>query len=173
MKNPEYVGRHQLRTIRGRLFFLLCAAVVFAVDQISKYAVVSHMVIYETIPVIGGFFHLTYIINYGASFGMLQHQAGLFIGLSILVLLFICWTVFFWTGIDRTTRILLGVVAGGALGNLVDRLRYGSVVDFLDFQGIWSYIFNAADMAVVCGGLILAYMIIMGGGAREKRKPKH
>lgn len=166
-------GNQRKNDAKGKIGFLLGALFVLIADQISKYLVLTRMELYETIPVIPGFFHLTYILNSGASFGMLQQKTLLFILLTSLVILFMIWAVFFWQGLDRPVRILLGLIAGGALGNLADRIRFGAVVDFVDFRGIWPYIFNVADVAVVCGGILLAIIYMYAEWQKSGGKPKH
>lgn len=166
-------GNQRKNDAKGKIGFLLGALLVLIADQISKYLVLTRMELYETIPVIPGFFHLTYILNSGASFGMLQQKTLLFILLTSLVILFMIWAVFFWQGLDRPVRILLGLIAGGALGNLADRIRFGAVVDFVDFRGIWPYIFNVADVAVVCGGILLAIIYMYAEWQKSGGKPKH
>jgi len=157
----------------GALWFFFCAIAVFVIDQICKAAVTANMALYESIPLIQDFFHLTFIFNSGASFGMMKDWTYLFIVTSAAVVLFIVWIVFFWKGIDLTSKVLMGFITGGALGNLADRLRYGAVVDFLDFRGIWPFIFNTADMAVICGGLALALLILIDEWRTGKARPKH
>ena len=154
---------------------MICAAGIYAADRVSKMSIVSSLSVGESIPVIPGFFHLTFIYNTGASFGMLQDKGVFFIIINSLILIGICWAVFFRKEMTTAGRILLGVVAGGALGNMTDRLCYGAVVDFLDFRGIWPYIFNIADMAVICGGFLFALLIILTDRkpGKEKAKPKH
>lgn len=145
----------------GNIWYLFCAFAVFAIDQLSKHAILSKMNLNETIPLIPGFFHLTFIYNTGASFGILKDNALFFMITNGLIVLFICFVVFFRKWTRRAVKVLLGLITGGALGNLADRLHYGAVVDFLDFRGIWPYIFNAADTAVVCGGILLAIAILL------------
>ena len=168
-----YEPRHKIKKPEGKLGFFICALSVLAMDQLSKNYILSALSLQESLPLIPDFFHLTYIRNSGVSFGMLQDKAIVFTLASGLVIFCICWAAFFWKGFDRLTRILFGFITGGALGNLADRLRYGAVVDFLDFRGIWPYIFNLADMAVVCGGIILALVIVLSERNAVKEDPKH
>ena len=108
---------------------------------------------YETIPIIPNVFHLTYIENPGAAFGMMAHQTGFFIITTFLV---IGITLFFYRKIVKSTlmQLEIGLIIGGSLGNLADRIRIGQVVDFLDFR-IWP-VFNFADTAIVIGvGLLI------------------
>jgi signal peptidase II len=159
----------------AKVMFVLCAAGIFAADQVSKAAVVSLMRANESIPLVRGFFHLTFIYNTGASFGMMQGNNSVFIITNASIILMIIVAVFFLKGITPLGRALLGLIAGGAAGNVADRARYGAVVDFLDFRGIWNYIFNVADAAVVCSAILFALVIIFDIGApgKLKSKPRH
>ena len=168
-----YSPRHSRWATDGRMGFFLHSLVVYTVDQLSKWLVVANIGYLQSVPVIPGFFHLTHILNNGASFGLLRDRVGLFIWITGFALAFILWLVFFWNGATKPIRLLLGLVAGGALGNLSDRMRYGAVVDFLDFRGIWAYIFNVADIAVVCGGILLGIVLLLDSAGEAIRKPRH
>ncbi|MDR0465961.1 MAG: signal peptidase II [Deltaproteobacteria bacterium] len=132
-----------------------------AADQLTKALIAAHIPLHRSIPAIPGFFDLTHIHNRGAAFGFLnspdiEWQFWLFLGATFLALLGIF-------SLARNTRhdpLLfsgLGLIVGGATGNLVDRLRYRSVLDFLDFYiGDWHWpAFNVAD-AAICVGAFLA-----------------
>ncbi|MDR0468779.1 MAG: signal peptidase II [Peptococcaceae bacterium] len=159
--------------LTGKLWFFICLLAVACIDQISKRAVVSMLVPYQSIPIIPGFFHITFIYNSGATFGMLQGRGTFFIIAACLMTLAICWFALFHRGLGTAPRIILGLITGGALGNLTDRLHYGAVVDFIDFRGIWPYIFNAADSAIVCGGFLLAICFLYEESKTKKTMPKH
>lgn len=131
---------------------------VLALDRLSKMIIQANLDLGQSIPVIPGFFDLTYILNSGAAFGMLQGKTGFFILTSLLVLGGIFFFQHRLPKEEKLMRICLGMIAGGAIGNLTDRLLTGKVIDFLDFK-IWSYIFNVADSMIVVGGLILVYLI--------------
>ena len=136
------------------MLLLLIAAFVVAVDQFTKYLVTSNMSEGMGIPIIDGIFHLTFILNPGAAFGILENNRWFFVvtALSVLIFLF-----YYRRAIMAESKlVLLGIAlfAGGALGNLIDRIRTGLVIDFFDFR-IWP-IFNVADIAICLGvGLIL------------------
>lgn len=135
------------------MIFLLVIVGVLTVDQLTKYIVQSNMIEGQSMPVINGIFHLTYVRNPGAAFGIFPDRTSFFILVTLLVILMV---VIFYRQIPREKllmRIALGLMVGGALGNLLDRLRLGKVVDFFDFQ-VWP-VFNIADMAVVVGVGIL------------------
>lgn len=135
------------------IYTALCITLL---DQITKYTVTASMDLGETLPLWKGIFHLTYIINPGAAFGILPHQSAFF--LAIVAALFL---VFIWLRkrIPETPfyfPIAIGLLLGGALGNAIDRVRISGVIDFLDFR-IWP-IFNVADIAVCVGvALIVLY----------------
>ena len=177
MSEPRHVQRDIGWQDRGRssgiLWYFCIVPIILALDQITKALVVSRMELYESIAVIPDFFHLTYILNTGASFGILQDHFMLFVIVTCLVVVFILWAVLFWSGAGKLIRIVLGLITGGAIGNLIDRIRFGAVVDFFDFRGIWSYIFNVADMAVVCGGFLLIIAILAEESKTSESKPKH
>lgn len=136
-------------------------AIAFAVlvlDQLTKYYIQLNMFPGMSIPVIDEIFHITYILNPGAAFGILQHQRWFFV--LVAVLLF-AGLLYFYPRMPKGSRLLplaAGLQAGGAAGNVVDRVKTGYVVDFLDFR-IWP-VFNIADMAIVCGvGLFIYYLL--------------
>ena len=136
------------------MYFWLTVSLVFIVDQISKYILQLNMAKYESIPIIPQVFYLTYIENPGAAFGILAHYTNFFIMTTLLV---IGVTLFFYRKIVVTSTLMqleVGLIIGGSLGNLADRIRIGHVVDFLDFR-IWP-VFNFADTAIVVGvGLLI------------------
>jgi len=135
-------------------------AVSIIIDQITKYIVRTNMVLGESIPVIENVFHITYFRNSGAAFGILQGQTTL---LTVLPIILIAAILFFLTAKTRENHFLLplslALICSGGIGNLIDRLRFGAVVDFLDFRVF--PIFNVADSCVVIGcGLLIIYMFV-------------
>lgn len=143
----------------GRLIGL--AALVFALDQIVKALVLSHMAPSQVITVIPGCFDLVNVRNRGAAFGFLNRadiewQFWLFMAATGIAL----WAIFALARQARRQKLLLsglGLILGGALGNMADRIRYRAVVDYLDFYwGDWHWpAFNVADMGI-CIGVFLA-----------------
>ncbi|MDK2925203.1 MAG: signal peptidase [Bacillota bacterium] len=132
------------------------AGLVLLLDQITKLAVRRYLLPGESLPVLPGIFHLSYVQNPGAAFGILKYQTGFFIAITALVVAAI---IFYAPRVDPgLLRVALALELGGALGNLIDRLRFGYVVDFLDFR-IWP-VFNVADMAIVIGvGLLFVHFL--------------
>ncbi len=134
---------------------MVCAVVLL--DQLSKYYIVGAMSEGMSIPVVKGVFHITYILNAGAAFGIMENQRWFFIFIAcVLLVLFL----FFYRRIISQPLFLqtgLALFAGGAVGNLIDRIRIGKVVDFFDFR-IWP-VFNIADIAICVGAGCILWMI--------------
>ena len=128
---------------------------VFVIDQLVKHLVVSTMHLGQSFPVIKGIFHITYVLNPGAAFGMLEHQRWFFIVVALAAVLL---GVFFYRKLQQESILMrsgAGLLLGGAVGNLADRIQSGLVVDFLDFR-VWP-VFNIADIAICAGAGILIY----------------
>ena len=133
----------------------LAAVAVILTDQASKYVIARHMALHESVPVIPGFFHITYILNKGAAFGFLENKQWLFIAVAaaLFLLYFICRK---HQPKKRIVRCGMGFLLGGALGNAVDRFFFGAVTDFFDFR-VWP-VFNVADIGIIIGvGLLVLY----------------
>ncbi len=146
---------------KGRIFYLLLAVVVFLLDQASKAMVVYSLPPGITRRVIPGLFNLTHLRNRGAAFGLFADGnstvvSAFLIGFSVVALVLVV-TLLVRGAVSGLGGWGLGLILGGALGNLFDRLRSGSVVDFLDFHlaGYHWPAFNLADSAIVLGALIL------------------
>ena len=146
------------------LLFLL----ILIGDQVSKYVVVTEMVPGESLPIIGEFFHLTYVLNPGAAFGLFAHQRWFFV---IIALVLIGAVIYFYPRLKREGAMLhYGTVAmaAGAIGNLIDRIRTGLVIDFFDFR-VWP-VFNVADIAIVLGVIAMIYAILFQSDERERKR---
>lgn len=129
-------------------------------DQVTK-VVIRQMLLdagTPSIPLIGGWIKLTYVENRGAAFGLLQNQSIFFIAVGVLVIGGILVGHRFVPGHKTSLAICLGMQLGGATGNLIDRMRYGHVFDFVDLT-YWP-VFNVADSAIVIGVAILAYHLL-------------
>lgn len=146
--------------------YILLALGLLAVDQWSKWLVISKMTQGESIPIVDGIFFLTYVRNPGAAFGMLPYKTALFIVVTIAVLLGIA---VFHKRIPQGKVLLkagLALQVGGAVGNLIDRLRFGQVIDFFDFR-VWP-VFNMADIGIVIGvGILFLELFKTNRSARE------
>ncbi|MFH1784431.1 MAG: signal peptidase II [bacterium] len=143
---------------KSLMIIYVIALVLLILDQISKYIIANNMLPGESLPVINNIFHITYVENTGAAFGILKGQNFFFIVISIIAIVYIVF--FSKKALGRTIlpTVSLGIILGGILGNLADRLRLGCVVDFLDFQ-IWP-VFNVADSGISVGAALLIIYLI-------------
>ena len=144
---------------------LLVSAFLVLADQVTKIIVRKHMVLYESIPVIDNFFYLTFLTNDGMAFGI-NFPFGIYIFTSISIILTILLLYYLWTIKSEGIVIRTGIsmILSGAIGNLIDRIYLGDVVDFLDFAiGSYHwYVFNLADSYVTIGmALVLFDSIIL------------
>lgn len=152
MKN---IRRLYMRFVFAGIFFLY-----FGIDRLTKYLVVSAMQLQETIPVVKDVFHITYIRNAGAAFGILQNKVTFFIVVAFLSVFMIVFYAFSRQADKIWVQVALGSLLGGACGNLFDRIMYGYVIDFLDFRYIDFPIFNFADVVIDIGIVMLCWEII-------------
>jgi len=151
--------------------FYTIAFTITILDQLSKFLVQQKLDLGQVIPVIPSFFNLTYVLNPGAAFGFLSGASAAFRGpffitISALAVLFILYYRSRHRGMGLVPSVALAFILGGALGNLIDRLRLGVVVDFLDFYHR-SYhwpAFNLADSAITVGVALMVFEIIMDRG---------
>jgi len=144
---------------------LFVSAIMVIADQISKTVVRNTMSLYESIPVIPEFFHLTYVTNDGMAFGI-NFPLGIYVfsAISIIFTGFLFW--YLWSIKDDEIVVRTGValILAGAIGNLIDRILLGEVVDFLDFMigDFHWYVFNLADSCVTVGlGFVLYDSLIL------------
>ncbi len=173
---------------RSYLIIGLISGVVI-IDQITKFTVKKLMFLYERIEIVGAFFQLTYIENPGMAFGIQMENKILFTVLSIGAAIIVAVYLFRMREEKFLLQIALGLILGGAIGNLIDRLIYGKVVDFLDFEFFdisvpafnflfldfpgydltrWP-VFNMADSSVTVGMVIITWMILF---VKDKTNPE-
>ena len=143
--------------------YIIIILVLAALDQITKQLMynVSGGVQGFSIPIIDKFFHLTYVENHGGVFGLLQGKINLFtIASAILIIYVIAVEYKNFKNYSKWTKIGVAVIAAGAMGNMIDRILRGYVIDMIDFRGIWAFVFNVADMYLTFGVAILLLMIL-------------
>ena len=151
------------------MFILFMAIITFVLDRVSKMGVLKFVFDLDfpdpakfgnSVPIIEDIFHLTYHGNTGMAFGMLAGNKALLIGLCAVILTLICFVIYKWKPKKWVEKIAFGMIIGGAIGNVVDRIMYGFVIDFLDFRLINYPIFNLADCFVVVGAIMLCIYIV-------------
>ncbi|MBE3036803.1 MAG: signal peptidase II [Candidatus Atribacteria bacterium] len=147
--------------------YILFALFIIFLDQVSKIYIQYNMHIGESIPVIEGIFHITYIENPYTAFVLFRYQTIFFViaaSISVILIVLIYKKIIFKK--DPFMYIPLTLVLGGAVSNLIDRVRIdGKVIDFIDFR-IWP-VFNFADSAIVCGMLVLLIHVLFRAPERE------
>jgi signal peptidase II len=153
---------------------ILIAAVVVVLDQISKFFVMRDLKPVSDIPVWDGVLHFHYAENTGASFGMFPGLKWVFLVVSILFVVGVfIFVLIKRKNIDTFALVTLGLICGGALGNAIDRIRVGYVIDFVYVKLINFAIFNVADSCIVVGGILLGvYVIFIYKEPHEKDMPK-
>lgn len=139
---------------------------VLVLDQWSKWMVASRMDLFDSFPIIPGILWFSYVHNRGAAFSMLEGGTIFFIISAVLIIVGI--TVYnILTRLNPMARIVTGLIVGGAAGNFIDRCRFGYVLDFIDIH-IWP-VFNIADMALTCGGILFFIYFLQ----QERANVKH
>lgn len=152
-------------------YWLWIAGAVLALDQASKWLALEKLVLHESIPLMP-LLNLTLVYNKGAAFGFLSTASGwqnlFFIGIALVATVVILYLLKRMGGKDRLMALALMLILGGAIGNLIDRLLYGHVVDFIDvYFGTWHWpAFNVADSAITIGAVMIALDAI-GIGRRQ------
>ena len=143
------------------MYFYVPMLVFLVLDQLLKYWIRSNMTIGQSIPVISGIFHITYIENPGAAFGILANHRILFLLLTIAITGIMVYLYLSLRNKKSLAALSLGLVISGAAGNFIDRFLRGTVTDMFDFQ-IWP-IFNIADICICVGIALLCYVLIFKG----------
>jgi signal peptidase II len=147
--------------------------VVLALDQFTKHLVEKHMRMFEVVPVVRGFFNLTRVRNKGAAFSLFStapdgFRSAFFISVSLVAVAVIA--IMIRKANDRLLVVSFALIAGGAVGNLVDRVRYGEVVDFIQwYVKSWYWpSFNVADSAITVGVALLVIDMLFGASTKSQ-----
>lgn len=163
MAIPDAFNRGAARTLP----LFLIALTVIGVDQLSKYLVRANMELGQSIPS-EGLVRLTYTTNTGGAFGLFANQTFL---LALAAVVAITVLVLYLRYLPRGSTLLhvgLGLDLGGAIGNLIDRVRLGEVTDFIDI-GAWP-VFNLADSAIVVGTFLIVYYLLFAAKKRTRQR---
>lgn len=162
------------KALKFNLILVLLSFLLVGIDQFTKWLAVTYVKPVSTIPIIKfgetEWVNFTYCENTGMSFSLLEGKRIILIGLPILLIGIVEYFIFSGKINHRGMKIALACLAGGGLGNLIDRIFLGYVVDFIDFRIINFAIFNFADICAVLGGIVFAVMMIVEENRQEKQK---
>ena len=136
---------------------LSVAALVIFLDQLTKFLIKNNFQLNESIPIIKNIFHLTYVTNTGSAFGLFKGFNLFFVLFSIIVIFVIFYYLRQIKEKDKMVIYSIGLLLGGTIGNLIDRIAYDAVIDFIDFR-VWP-VFNIADSAVTISVILLIILL--------------
>ena len=139
------------------LLVLLTAFLIVFLDQLTKFFIKNNFQLNQSTPIIKNILHITYITNTGSAFGLFKGLNWFFIFFSIIVISAIFYFINKIGNNEKMMQLSVGLVLGGTIGNLIDRIAYGAVIDFIDFR-IWP-VFNVADSAVTISVVLLITLL--------------
>ena len=159
------------KTPKEYIIYSAIIALGIILDQLTKWLVYKYMTLYQSVPLIKGFLHITYTTNDGAAFGMMDGQRWIFIVVSSIAILAFVAYLYLGHADNMLYGVSLSMVISGGIGNMIDRVGLGfyvnpktgmgEVIDFIDFCGIWNAIFNGADSFVCVGAGLLMLALIL------------
>lgn len=144
--------------------YILYTAIIFGgiiLDQLTKWLSVKFLTLVDTVPLIKGVLHLTYVENTGAAFGMLKDHRWVFILISTVTIVAFLFYLYLGHADTRLYGIAFSMIISGGIGNMIDRIALGYVVDFIDFRLINFAVFNGADSFVCVGAGIMILALIL------------
>ena len=155
------------------LWMSLFAAGIVAVDQFTKFVVLENIALYEKVPFLPGFIGFTYVQNTGGAWSLFSGMMWLFV-LVFAVLTVLIFVEYFWKRMPFTKfeRWCIAAIYGGGLGNIIDRVRLGYVVDMIETEFITFPVFNVADCFITCGSIALIFSLIFFNKAFWKDEKK-
>lgn len=152
---------------KSYLIFFITALVIIALDQVTKILVVSNLQLHDSVPLVNGFLNLVHVRNPGAAFGFLAKapawfRSVFFIAVTVGAILLILYYLKQTGAGDKNQVVALSLIFAGAVGNLIDRIRFGEVIDFIDVYISTHHwpAFNVADSAISVGALLLLLSIL-------------
>ena len=155
------------------LFMALFALAITAADQFTKFLTVTNIPLYGEVPVLPGIFRLTYVRNTGAAFSVFRGMQWLFVLVFVVLTVLILWEYFkkpmAFTNFERWC---IAAIYGGGLGNMIDRVRLGYVVDMIETEFITFPVFNLADCFITCGCILLMVHLVFFNKAFWKEEKK-
>ena len=143
----------------NKKYLVVFSVALFTVllDQATKFLIKQNFQLNQSIPLINNILHLTYITNTGSAFGLFKGFNTIFVAFSIIVIIAIFYYLKKIKDNERALQFCIGLLLGGTIGNLSDRIFYGAVIDFIDFR-VWP-VFNVADSAVTISVIFLIVLL--------------
>ncbi len=142
---------------KKNIFVFSIVLLIMLFDQLTKFLIKKNFQLNESIPIIKNIIHLTYITNTGSAFGLFKGLNIFFILISLIVIIAILYYLNKIKNNEKSLQFAVGLLLGGTIGNLIDRIFYGAVIDFIDLR-IWP-VFNAADSAVTISIILLIILL--------------
>lgn len=155
------------------MIYIVLILILVGADQLSKYLIDSNMLEGETIPIINEFFHITYVKNRGIAFGMFQGKLDIISIATVIAIVAIAYYLYKEKNkLSLVEKMGFIYILAGAIGNMIDRIFRGFVVDMVDFRGIWSYVFNLADVWINMGVIFVLLDQLILRKKRENEEDK-
>ena len=161
---PHHKQNERIVGMTAIIISVVLMLVSVGLDQLSKYLVVANMELHESVDIIPGVLRFTYIQNDGAAFGSMDDKRWIFMVLSTVAIIGILVYLFWKKPQNKLLLSSLILITGGGIGNMIDRVALGYVIDFIDFCAfpkIWMWVFNIADSCVCIGAGLLALWMIL------------
>ena len=150
--------RDQIRSQNDIFLSLIITFTIVLLDRATKVYFLDLLDFGESIPLIPDVFHLTLVYNTGMAFGLFKDFGMVFIVIPFIAIILLVFNIYYYRrnndALSRTYIVAFSLILGGAIGNLIDRIHYGHVIDFLDFR-VWP-VFNIADSAITVGAVVIA-----------------
>lgn len=142
------------------MVYIFVVILIIVFDQLSKWLVVTNMELHQSIPIVDGWLHITSTRNKGAAFSLLENQLWFFIIIALIAVSLLSYLIYRFRREDKFLGYVFAFILGGAVGNLIDRILTGEVIDFIDFAIINFPIFNIADIAITVGTALLIIYVL-------------
>lgn len=153
-------------------YWISLALLAVVLDQVTKILAVKYLMPVDTVPIIKSVLHLTYLENTGAAFGSLKNSRWVFLAVSTFAIIALVFYMFRFKPKNRVLSAGLAFIIGGGIGNMIDRIAKGYVVDFVDFRLVNFAVFNVAD-SFVCVGAALVIIYIFFFAEKEDKNAKN
>jgi signal peptidase II len=153
--------REQIRSQIDVLISVLTVSLAVLLDRVTKVFFTKILALGDTIPVVENVFHFTLVHNTGMAFGLFKDHGIVFIIIPIIAIALLVYNIYYYRENERLSRSYIfafSLILGGAIGNLIDRIQMGYVIDFLDFR-VWP-VFNIADSVITIGAIIILIQCI-------------